>query len=210
MGGPGSGQWIRPYGKETIEGVLTLSIHSLIRDGQLRPQSHTSGTLTWRRVSTGEQTASCGYEVNTLDMADAWLRLHYTITRRYDAQDALDYRIPLTTIRPHFGGVLWFFRCPVNDRRCAKLYLPPGARYFASRQAYDLVYESQREDRTNCALRRAQDIRMRLGGSGNMSLPFPPKPKGMHWNTYARLQDRAQKAEWEMYEGLAAWLNRLK
>ncbi len=52
------------------------------------------------------------------------------------------------------------------------MYLPGGGRYFACRQAYDLVYESQRENQAHRAMRRAQDIRMRLGGSGNLSLPY--------------------------------------
>ena len=104
MGGQGSGQWIRPYGKDTTEGVLTLSVHKIGREGLLQLQLHASGTLTWRKVATGEQMASCGYEVHTLDIEDAWLRLHYTITRATGAKDALDYRIPLMTIRPHFGA----------------------------------------------------------------------------------------------------------
>jgi hypothetical protein len=43
-----------------------------------------------------------------------------------------------------------------------------------------------------------------------MFLPFPSKPKGMHWRTYARLQRRAQEAEWETYQGLATWMDELQ
>jgi hypothetical protein len=56
-----------------------------------------------------------------------------------------------------------------------------------------LAYESQRESPSNRAMRRAQRIRMRLGGTANMFLPLPVKPKGMHWLTYQRL--RREEAE---------------
>ena len=45
------------------------------------------------------------------------------------------------------------------------------------------------------ALSRAQDIRMRLGGSPSLGELFPDKPKGMHWRTYARLWAEAEDAE---------------
>jgi hypothetical protein len=65
---------------------------------------------------------------------------------------------------------------------------PPGARQFASRQAWGLqvAYGSQFETPHDRALSKAQDIRYRLGGQDYISvdgLP-PPKPKGMHWRTY--------------------------
>jgi hypothetical protein len=37
------------------------------------------------------------------------------------------------------------------------------------------------------ARHKAQSIRERLGGSANMTEPFPEKPKGMHCRTYERL-----------------------
>ena len=57
----------------------------------------------------------------------------------------------LVTTQPTYGGRRWWFLCPLarNDggppRRLAKLYLPPGGRYFGSRQAYGLTYTSCRE-----------------------------------------------------------------
>src|SRR5271166_295607 len=45
--------------------------------------------------------------------------------------------------------------------------------------------------------RRAQMIKMRLGGSNDPLEPFPQKPRGMHWRTYLRLRDQANAAEAE-------------
>ena len=44
-------------------------------------------------------------------------------------------------------------------------------------------------------IRRLQKIRMRLGGSADMTEPFPEKARGMHRRTYLRLRERAEAAE---------------
>lgn len=87
----------------------------------------------------------------------------------------------------NFGGAQPWLVCPgvACDPRVAILYGP--GKYFLCRHCYDLNYESQREDKGHRALRRAQNIRQRLGGSANMMEPFTDRPKGMHHDTYMRL-----------------------
>ncbi len=92
-------------------------------------------------------------------------------------------------------------------RRVAILY--GEGRYFLCRYCYDLVYESQRENGMTRALRRAQAVRERLGGSANMTKPFPEKPKGMHWETYERMWWEHHEAEMEQLEGMKKWLDKL-
>jgi hypothetical protein len=55
------------------------------------------------------------------------------------------------TSQPTYGGHRWWFVCPLvrrdggSPRRVAKLYLPPGERYFGSRDGYGLTYTSCQE-----------------------------------------------------------------
>lgn len=63
----------------------------------------------------------------------------------------MDYKVRLVTTTPHYGGTQWWFICPLvcqdggPPRRVAKLYLPPGEKYFGSREAYGLTYTSCQE-----------------------------------------------------------------
>ena len=87
--------------------------------------------------------------------------------------------------------------------------LHAAGKWFMCRHCYDLGYESQREDKTHRALRRAQNIRQRLGSSANMTEQFPEKPKGMHHDTYMRLFWEHHEAEMEHLAGIREWLNEL-
>jgi hypothetical protein len=44
-------------------------------------------------------------------------------------------------------------------------------------------------------MRRAQKIKMRLGGSDDPLEPFPQRPRGMHRRTYRRLREQAHAAD---------------
>ena len=65
----------------------------------------------------------------------------------------MDYKVQLVTTTPNYGGLRWWFICPLvrrdggPPRRVAKLYLPPGGTYFGSREGYGLTYTSCQESR---------------------------------------------------------------
>jgi hypothetical protein len=113
-----------------------------------------------------------------------------------------------------FGGARPYFVCPgiVNGiackRRVTKLY--GAGTYFLCRHCYRLAYASQSEDRYDRALRRANNIRMRLGGEPGMVSAFPARPKGMHQRTYQRLQSAALSAEIYAQERLVIALAQLQ
>ena len=120
-------------------------------------------------------------EVNTLDRWAPYLELAHE--PRNGDEGEVRYRVNLTTTSPHLGGVRWWFRCPLRSYRCGVLYLPLGGRHFASRRAYGLVYECQKETRSDRHLRRARKLNYALGGDGH---EIPERPKGMWQRTYER------------------------
>jgi hypothetical protein len=99
--------------------------------------------------------ATIGYEADLSDRDNARLWLHY---RRNE--EPVDYRVRLVTSTPHYGGLRWWFICPLvrNDgrppRRVAKLYVPSGGKYFGSREGYGLTYTSCQESGKNGRLWR--------------------------------------------------------
>lgn len=181
MGGIGSGNRYRYNSKNTVEGRTSLDINRWVRDGYLTAGRSFNWQWTWGDGST----SNINVRVET-----AWAIRFIYRTRSAGEVDwtDVDYSIQLTRTPCRFGGERTWFLCPGRDcgRRVAKLYC--AGRYYVCQQCGNLAYSSQREDTGDRALRRAQTIRMRLGGSGNMLELFPPKPKGMHWHTYIRLQ----------------------
>jgi len=149
MGGQGSG-WQRTR-KLTVEEGLTLSVKDLVAIGALDPGCP-KGELRWW---FGESTIAV-MEYNSSVYSDGigtlWLRYSADGERMY-------YTITLVSTVPHYGGRRWWFICPIKKIRVAKLYLPPDATTFASRQAYGLTYRScQSSFRPERARRRIERI----------------------------------------------------
>jgi hypothetical protein len=96
-----------------------------------------------------------------------------------------DELVGFTSTETAFGGQRQWFECPGCRRPCRLLYR--GHRVLC-RRCHGLRYSSENEGAFGRAIGRAQRLRMRLGGSPSLVEPFPPKPKGMHWKTYRRLE----------------------
>lgn len=143
--------------KTVVETCLSVDANRWMREGILQSGVHHAGSWAWfRDEARTEQTSAIGYLVNTRDIPP-WVRLFYTVN---ESKEAIDYQIRLVAIRPRFGGLRWWFICPlvVNGRSCGsrvgKLYLPLGGRYFGCRHCYRLTYTSCRESRKNDNLSR--------------------------------------------------------
>ncbi len=189
MGGFGSG---RPagYGRVTVESCRFLDVNRLHREGCLTPGWR--GEWQWTR--DGERVAWI-----SLRAEEDRLVLSYNYRRNGGKWEDVEQPAPIVRVPCRFGGHRPYFQCPgvVNGvpcgRRVAKLY---GAdRYFLCRHCYRLVYASQSEGEWDRALRRADKVRMRLGGDSGTALPFPARPKGMWQRTYDRLREQALEAE---------------
>jgi hypothetical protein len=107
--------------------------------------------------------------------------------------------VPIVTTKQPLGSERQWFECDCGER-AAILYGPR----FACRRCRRIAYPSQRESPRFRALRRAQKIRAKLGGSMSMIEPFPERPKGMHWRTYHRVWARCFNFEQANLAGLAA------
>ncbi len=174
MGGRGSGR--RASRRATLDDWRKFDLRELRRQGCL--QLNYSGSLRWTR--NGRETGSVGFSV----AADV-LTLRYRTRNGNDEpwQDVCQ-RVPLVSTPQHLGGTRTWLGCPGCQRRCAVLY---GGQRFRCRICASVPYASQHEQADDRKLRRAQTIRMRLGGSSSTLDPFPAKPKGMRWTTYWRL-----------------------
>jgi hypothetical protein len=140
MGGIGSG-W-QCERKLAVEDCLTLPA-SLFRR-KVAEGAFASGTVSWSHPGA-DPFASIRYAATLSHDGSGYIRLRYMARG-----ESMDYRVRLVTTRPNYGGLRWWFLCPVSaergiEKRAAKLYLPPRAKVFGCREAHDLTYQSCRE-----------------------------------------------------------------
>lgn len=169
MGGYGSG---RQEETAKTDGALRLSVNELQRQGSLTPGRH---VITWRWTS-GREASIC------LEVQDSCLFLSFTSQRGARTQ-----RVWLEYTANNYGGRRPWFRCPRCSRRVGVLYFRGGE--FRCRPCSGLKYKSKSESRPDRMRRRARKIRDRLGADYGLGL-LASRPKGMHWSTFFRLEEK--------------------
>lgn len=178
MGGWGSGRSWGHKPKRNTAAYPLLDVRRLQREGLLRRGL----AFPYQLIRNGERTESIDLRVEAKQAT-----LSYTYRTREAEWQRVEQPVQIEWTACNYGGHRAWFRCPADGcgRRVAILYL---VGVFACRCCLHLGYWTQRCSASEGALRRAQAIRERLGGSRNMCCPFPAKPKGMHWRIYRRLR----------------------
>lgn len=205
MSGFGSTRWATISTKDTIESNRSLDINRLNQAGCLRP-GYWGG---WQWTRDGERVAWIEFRRD-----EDRLVLSYRVRRHGGEWQEVEQPTGIIWTPCRFGGTRPYFVCPgsVNGitcgRRVTKLF--GAGTYFLCRHCYRLVYASQREDRYDRALGRANNIRTRLGGDPGTASLFPRRPKGMHERTYQRLQSKIFSAEMLAEERITIFLERLQ
>ena len=65
-----------------------------------------------------------------------------------DSDGSHQSEVELASTPVHFGGVRWWFVCPLGcGRRCRILYLPHGAHAFGCRECHRLTYKCRQKHR---------------------------------------------------------------
>ena len=193
MGGYGSGSWNRTNTKALVSDCLRLDASSLQRGGLFRSDVSFGSIfkVAWTK-DTDDSSPQIGIQVGI-----AQITLLYRIPNLEEENGDIQEAVQLVWTPCNYGGHRAWFLCPGIDngnfcgKRVTKLYL--YGRYFLCRKCHGLTYNSQKVAIADRHLRRAQNIRMRLGGSASLIAPFPNKPKGMHWNTYWKMWSKEIK-----------------
>ena len=123
MGGHGSGRY---GGGPTVEASYRLDIDSLLRSNRgIR-------TVFGRIVFPDGFAVDLEWSVS--DPLNAWVCLRFSAEGSAGQLHKVEQRVRLCRTQPHFDGERWWFMCPRRHwQRVRMLYLPPGARHFASK-----------------------------------------------------------------------------
>ncbi len=193
MGGCGSG---RHAAKATADTSLRIDFAWMLRTGRAKEGSWRTGRLSWYRC--GDEVGSIDFQAIMHEPGFERLELSFSIGSAPN-QERERQIIPLCHTVPHFGGKRWWMLCPVRHVRVGKLYLPRGGDRFASRYAWGLAYQCQRDAARDRPFERLFRLQKKLGGEQRWGGGLQ-RPKGMWHRTF----DRHLERYWELDDECAA------
>lgn len=200
MGGSGSGNRWYYDAKSTTDDYRTLDVRRWAREGVLRPGY--AGEWQWSR--DGETVAS----VQMRAEPDRVI-LIYKHRSGDSAWKDEQYPVHIERTPCSLGGSRAWFICPAVGcgRRVAILHM--GGHIFACRHCYRLAYASSRESDYDRMARRANRIRERLGWEHGILNGKGDKPKWMRWQTFLRLERKADDFANRAAHGILISLGRI-
>jgi hypothetical protein len=181
------------------EGCRSTDIRKICREGRL----HTGNifVLPWTRA--GEPYGQAYVVVGE----DAIFLVFEALPDEGSEGGPVIRRLPITWTACHFGGRRPWFVCALCGTRRAVIFI--AGEHVACRCCFGLAYASQHEPVGQRGLMKAQNIRMRLGGSPSMIDKFPDRPKGVHEKTFRSLRAAHDRAAERCTLGLSRCERRL-
>ena len=180
-----------------------LDCTDLARDGVFAYPGK-RGRFSWIGPQTGEVLIQADYLFAQYESEGPTLRL---VIPAGSANPPITIRVATTDL--HFGGRRWWFLCPGCQRRSEILYADSPTGAWRCRLCHSLAYQTQLLHAPRRGLVAARKVRQRFDGSA-ISSPFPPRPRGMHWETYFRLYDKHSKGTKVYYTFVRAEIERLR
>jgi hypothetical protein len=175
----------RPRKRVRLEDGLKLDLNKLVREGFL-PRGNEPLTISTQWTSNRRDVIASAVSTIQKEGEDR-------ASIRIVVVGKPEERLELVAQPRHFGGQQWYFRCPVTNRKCSVVWLPPGADRFCSRQAWgkQVAYSTQFESPFDRAISARQKVKLRLiGDLDPREWELPPKPKWMRRHTYDRLAEK--------------------
>jgi hypothetical protein len=138
----------------TVEECCSFDIAELVRAGALPGDPRALCSTTWTN-SSGSSTQKVTFRVLPGHTGRVVIHLYHSVPATlYDPARIQQQIIPIETTECTFGGVRYWFRCPLVREsypcriRARVLYAPPHERLFGCRKCHNLTYESvQKHDK---------------------------------------------------------------
>ena len=128
--------------KATVEESFDLTVQQLKRYGMLE-SGYTAMPIEWVTNHTGKRTRILiAVDIST---DDPFVILMYTLTDRDGNKTDYKREVSLLKTPCNFGGIRYWFACPVCFKRVGNLYRPPDNIYFCCRGCQNLSYNSRNE-----------------------------------------------------------------
>lgn len=139
--------------KAIAEESRALSIFWLKKHGYLNKNScFSAGGIVWT-FGFSDNKSRIGFIISNSDCTSTknkeYVKLQYNYTEMNGGKSEMDYRVPLTTTPCNFGGVRYWFVCPLSKnglycgRRVGVIY--SIGKWFGCRHCGEIAYQTQFE-----------------------------------------------------------------